>query len=170
MEEESAEVHEDFTAYRKGKVEETQKLVAGARKVSGVYQDLLMSVGEETDVPKDIQVSNFLRWLSGELTVLNDHMSIGCDYASMESLRAFAQAMTATGCDHLNKIEVKEVKHYRASVLEANEAAVSFFDGFWRSDGRDLALLCAGLSHGQVSTSLKSFSELAVVVCRGPDD
>lgn len=80
-------------------------------------------------------------------------MSVDRDYASMESLRAFAQAITETGCDHLKKIEVKEAKHYWASVPEVNEDVVRFFDSFWHSGGRDLALLHAGLSQGQVSSA-----------------
>lgn len=80
--------------------------------------------------------------------MLNEHMSTGRDYASLESLHAFAQAITETGCDHLGKIKAKEAKHYWASALEANEAAVAFFDSFWRAGGRDLALFRARLSRG----------------------
>lgn len=101
-EEGAAKVREEFETYRRGKAEEERKMVTEARKVADLYQDLLLSVGEDADAPQDVQLSEFLRWLSGELMVLGEHMSVGRDYASMESLRAFAQAVTETGCDHLN--------------------------------------------------------------------
>ena len=40
-------------------------------------------------------------------------MSIGQEYASFISLRAFTQALEECGCDHLKKFEIKDPQSYR---------------------------------------------------------
>lgn len=81
-------------------------------------------------------------------------MAIGRDFASMESLRAYSQALQDASCDHFAKVEVKEAKAYRTLSEEANTTVVRFFESFWRLGGHDIALLRGPLSHGQV-TSLR---------------
>lgn len=73
-------------------------------------------------------------------------MAIGRDYASMESLRAYSQALQDVSCDHFAKLEIKQVKAYWTPSKEANSAAIRFFVSFWRPGGRDIALLRAALS------------------------
>lgn len=77
-------------------------------------------------------------------------MAIGRDYASMESLRAYSQALQDASCEHFAKVEVKEAKTYWTPLEEANSAAIRIFEAFWRPGGRDIALLRAALSQGQV--------------------
>ena len=66
-----------------------------------VYKDLLESFGEETEAPSDAPVVDFMEWLANELATVSEYMTIGRDYASFVSIRAFAQALEECGCDHL---------------------------------------------------------------------
>jgi hypothetical protein len=80
----------DFEDYQKRKREEGNRLVAGAQRAANVYKDLTESVGEESEVPREAPVVDFMEWLANELTTVSDYMTIGEDYASFVSLRAFA--------------------------------------------------------------------------------
>lgn len=46
-EEKAAKERAEHASYREAKVEETRKLLGEARRASGIYRDLLMSVGKE---------------------------------------------------------------------------------------------------------------------------
>ena len=80
-------------------------------------------------------------------------MSIGQEYASFISLRAFTQALEECGCDHLKKFEIKDPQTYWNAPSRAHEAGQRFFEGFWHPGGRDLALLRATMSYGKVTFS-----------------
>jgi hypothetical protein len=73
-----------------------------------VYKELIESVGEETEAPSDALVVDFMEWLANELATMSDYMTVGWEYASFVSLRAFAQALEECGCDHLEKHEIKD--------------------------------------------------------------
>jgi hypothetical protein len=77
-------------------------------------------------------------------------MTVGREYASFVSLRAFAQALEECGRDHLEKLEMKDPQHYWNAPSRAHEAGQRFFEGFLHPGGRDLALLRAAMSHGKV--------------------
>lgn len=141
-------MREDFETYRCAKQEEWQKLIAEGQKVSDTYKDVLMGVGEEAEPPIDIPVARFLTCLSTELRTLTDHMVIGRDYATMESLRAYSQVLQDASCEHFTEVEVKEAKTYCTPSEEANSAAVCFFEAFWRPDACNIALLRMALSRG----------------------
>lgn len=85
-----------------------------------------------------------------ELTVLGSYMNTGREYASMISLRAFAQALQEGGCGDLDKFEIKDINSYWSCPEEAQNAAMMFFEGFWRPGGCDLALLRAAMTRGKV--------------------
>ena len=50
-------------------------------------------MGVETEAPKETVVSSFMPWLANELATLENHMTVGREYASMISLGAFAKAL-----------------------------------------------------------------------------
>ena len=84
-------MREDFNAYRQRKQEERRKIVADAQKVSTIYKEMIQSsVDDETELPRDAPIVNFMGWLADELATLSDHMAVGREYASMISLHAFA--------------------------------------------------------------------------------
>ena len=93
---------------------------------------------------------DFMDWLANELASLGEYMSVGWEYASFISLRAFTQALEESGCDHLEKVKIKDHQSYWNAPSHAHNLAPKFFDGFWRPSGRDLALLRAAMSCGQV--------------------
>lgn len=138
-------------------MEERRKLAEGPQKIAASYQDLLMSVGEETETLRDILVVDFLTWLANELAIVGNHMAVGKDYSSMESLRAFAQALKDKGCDHFDKVEVQE-RRLLGSFGGSQCHRHQLFDAFWRPGGHDLVLLRATLSCGQVCFPNVSFS------------
>jgi len=105
-------MREDFNAYRQRKQEERRKIVADAQKVATIYKEMIQSVDEETELPRDAPIANFMGWLVDELATLSDHTAIGREYASMISLRAFAQALTECGCDHVGGVEIKDPLSY----------------------------------------------------------
>ena len=78
-------------------------------------------------------------------------MTTGREYASFISLHAFAQALEECGCDHLDKLEIKDLQTYWNAPSRAHEAGQRFFEGFWHPGGRDLALLRATMSYGKVT-------------------
>lgn len=59
-------------------------------------------------MPHDVPVVDFMEWLANELATLSDHMAVGREYASMISLRTFATDLTECGCDHIDKVQIKE--------------------------------------------------------------
>ena len=73
-----------------------------------MYEDLIESVGEESEAPRDSPIADFMEWLANELVTVNDYMTIGREYASFILLRTFAQALEECGCDHLEKFEIKD--------------------------------------------------------------
>lgn len=124
--------------------------MADAQKVANVYKELTQSVGEETEAPSDAPVVDFMDWLANELATLGDHMAVGREYASMISLRSFAQALAESGCDHIDKVEIKDPQSYWNAPGHAHDASKRSFDGFWHPGGRDLALLRAAMTRGKV--------------------
>jgi hypothetical protein len=111
-EEQVEQIRLDFEDYQKRKQGEGNRLVAGAQRAANVYKDLIESVGEESEVPHEAPVVDFMEWLVNELTTVSDYMTIGQGYASFVSLRAFAQALEECGCDHLDKFEIKDPQSY----------------------------------------------------------
>ena len=89
-------------------------------------------MGEESEAPRDAPIIEFMEWLVNELAVMNDHMTVGQEYASFVSLCAFAQALEECGCDHLEKFEMKDPHHYRNAPSRAHKVGQRFFEGFWR--------------------------------------
>ena len=73
-----------------------------------MYKNLIESVGEESDIPRDAPVIDFMERLANELAIVSDHMTIGWEYVSFVSLCFFAQALEECGCDHLDKFEIKD--------------------------------------------------------------
>ena len=73
-----------------------------------VYKELIQSVGEETEMPRDTSIVDFMDWLANELVTLSDHMAIEREYASMILLHAFAQALTDCGWDHIDQVKIKD--------------------------------------------------------------
>ena len=86
--------------------------MTGAQRAVDVYKELIQSVGEETEVPSDAPIVDFMEWLANELATVSDYMTVGREYASFVSLRAFAQALEECGCDHLNQFEIKDPQLY----------------------------------------------------------
>jgi hypothetical protein len=66
-----------FEDYQKRKQGEGNRLVAGAQRAANVYKDLIESVGEESKVPHEAPVVDFMEWLVNELTTVSDYMTIG---------------------------------------------------------------------------------------------
>jgi hypothetical protein len=54
-----------------------------------MYKDLIESVGEESEAPRDAPVVDFMEWLENELAIMSNHMTIRREYASFVSLRTF---------------------------------------------------------------------------------
>lgn len=130
-EERARTAQEELKTQRHAKKEEKKVVAMEAQKAIDAYLQLLMGAGEEADSPKNISVNDdSLAWLANELDILGDHMAIGREYASIESLRAFAQSMIDSGCKHFGSMAVKEAKAYWACDLEASAAAIKFFDAF----------------------------------------
>jgi len=143
-------MHEDFDAYCLRKQEERRRILDDAQKVATIYKEMIQSVGEEKELPRDAPIVDFMGWLADELATLSDHMAIGREYVSMISLRAFAQALTECDCDHVGGVEIKDPLSYWNAPDSAHEAAKRFFEGFWRPGGRDLGLLRAAMTRGKV--------------------
>jgi len=97
-----------------------------------MYKDLIESVGEELEAPRDAPIVDFMKWLANELATVSDYMTIGREYASFVLLHAFAQALEECGCDHLEKFEIKDPQTYWNAPSHAHEAGQRFFEGFWR--------------------------------------
>ena len=93
-------------------LEEQNKLVAGAQRAANMYKDLIESMGEESEAPRDAPIVDFMEWLANELATVSDYMTVGQEYASFVSLRAFAQDLEECGCDHLDKFEIKDPQTY----------------------------------------------------------
>jgi hypothetical protein len=77
-----------------------------------MYRDLIESVGEETEAPRNMPIVDFMEWLANELGTMNDNITIGWECASFVLLHAFAQALEECGCDHLEKFEIKDLQSY----------------------------------------------------------
>jgi hypothetical protein len=107
-EEQAEKMHEEFGDYQKRKRDEHKKVVAGAQRAANVYKELIESVGEESEAPRDGPVVDFMEWLANKLATMSDYMTISQEYASFVSLRALAQALEECGCDHLEKFEIKD--------------------------------------------------------------
>ena len=69
-------------------------------------------MGEETEAPRDAPVVDFIEWLANELATVSDYMAVGREYASFISLCAFNQVLEECGCDHLDKVEIKDPQSY----------------------------------------------------------
>jgi hypothetical protein len=41
-----------------------------------MYKDLIESVGEESEAPRDAPVVDFMEWLENELAIMSNHMTI----------------------------------------------------------------------------------------------
>jgi hypothetical protein len=132
-----------------------------------VYKDFIESVGGESEAPRDAPVVDFMEWLANELATVNDYMTIGQEYASFISLRAFVQALEECGCDHLEKFEIKDLQSYRNAPSCTHEVGQRFFEGLWHPRGRDLALLHATMSQGKVSYFLFCFAGHFAIDCIG---
>lgn len=90
------------------KHDEQNKVVVDAQKVVNVYKELIQSVGEEMEAPRNAPVVDFMDLLANELATLSDYMAVGREYASMILLHAFAQALAKSGCDHINKVKIED--------------------------------------------------------------
>lgn len=150
----AAKLWKDFHTYRNKKADEKRRFAADAQKVANIYHELIQSVGEDTEVPREAAVPEFMSWLSNELAALSRHMAIGREYASMISLRAFAQFLADNKCDHFDKGEIKDTNSYWKVSDEAHGATKRFFDSFWRPGGHDLTLLRAALACAKVFLAL----------------
>ena len=91
-----------------------------------------------------------MEWMVNQLSTMSDYMTTGREYASFISLYAIAQALEECGCDHLDKLEIKDLQTYWNAPSRAHEAGQRFFEGFWRPRGCNLALLRAVMSRGKV--------------------
>jgi hypothetical protein len=100
-EEQIEKMHHDFAEYQKQKCEERNWVIAGTQRAANVYKELIESVGEETEAPRDAPVVDFMEWLVNELATVSDYMTVGWEYASFVSLRAFAQALGECGCEQI---------------------------------------------------------------------
>jgi hypothetical protein len=76
--------------------------------------------------------------MANELATINHYMTVGREYASLESVRAFTQVLEEVGCDHLEKFEVKDAERYCNASPHAHEAGLRFYSCFWRPGGQDL--------------------------------
>lgn len=157
-EEQVEQMRKDFEGYQKKKRDERKKVLAGAQRAANVYKGLLESVGEETEMPRDPPIVDFMEWLSNELATVNDYMTVGREYASFEFIRSFAQVLEECGCDHLEKFEVNDPQAYCNALAHAHEAGKRFFDRFWHPGGRDLALLRAAMTWGKVISAFLCLS------------
>ena len=54
-----------------------------------MHTELIESVGEESKAPRDAPIIDFMEWLANELATVSDYMTIGREYTSFISLRAF---------------------------------------------------------------------------------
>ena len=73
-----------------------------------MYKDLIESMGKESEAPCDAPIVDFMEWLVNELATVSDYMTVGWEYASFVSLRAFAQALEECRCDHLENFKIKD--------------------------------------------------------------
>ena len=87
-------------------------------------------MGEETEAPSDAPVVDFMEWLANELATVSDYMTVGWEYASFVSLRAFAQALEECRCDHLEKFKIKDPQSYWNAPTRDHEEGKRFFEGF----------------------------------------
>lgn len=90
IEEQMEKMRHEFVDYQKQKCEERNRVVVGAQRAANVYKELIESMGEDTEVPKDAPVVDFMEWLVNELATMSDYMAVGWEYASFVSLHAFA--------------------------------------------------------------------------------
>ena len=86
-------MRQDFEGYQKRKLEEWSKLVTGTQRVANMYKDLIESMGEESEAPRDALIVDFMEWLANELATMSDYMTIGREYASFVSLCAFCSGL-----------------------------------------------------------------------------
>lgn len=100
-EEQMVKMRHDLNDHQKQKRDEHKKFIARAQRAVTVYRDLLESVSEETEAPRNAPIADFMEWLANKLATVSDYMTIRQEYASFESIRAFAQALEEYGCDHL---------------------------------------------------------------------
>ena len=77
-----------------------------------MYKDLIESVGEESEAPRDAPIVDFMEWLANELATMSDYKTIEREYASFVLLCAFARALEECGCDHLEKFEIEDPQLY----------------------------------------------------------
>ena len=62
-EEQVKKMREDFDGYHRWKNDEW-KIMADASKVANIHKELIQSVGEETEMPRDVLVVDFMEWLA----------------------------------------------------------------------------------------------------------
>lgn len=120
------------------------------RGCSPGHRGLCEYIGEDSDGPGDVPLSEFLDLLTNELSVLGNHMVMGCEYTSMISLRALSQALVEQECEYLGLVEVTDPEFYYKVTDKAQSAAMKFFNDYWRPGGRDVALLRAALTRVKV--------------------
>ena len=96
IEEQVEKMRQDFEGYQKRKLEEWNKLVAGAQRAANMYKDLIESMGKESEAPRDALVADFMEWLANELATMSDYMTIGRStpllFSFMPSLRPWRNA------------------------------------------------------------------------------
>ena len=68
---------QDFEDYQKQKWEERNKLAISAQRAVNVYKDLMESVGEDSEVPHDAPVVDFMEWLANELATMKIRRHLG---------------------------------------------------------------------------------------------
>jgi hypothetical protein len=88
-------------------------------------------MGVETEALEETVVSSFMPRLANELATLENHMTVGREYASIISLQAFAKALENGKCDHFNKVEIRDLNTYWKVLDEAHVAAKKIFDDYW---------------------------------------
>ena len=89
MEEQVEKMRQDFEGYQKRKLKERSKLVARAQRAVNMYKDLIESVGEESEAPRDAPIVDFMEWLANELATMSDYKTIEQEYTSFILLHAF---------------------------------------------------------------------------------
>ena len=62
-EEQVKKTREDFDGYHRRKNDE-RKIMADTQKVANIHKELIQSVGEETEMPRDVLVVDFMEWLA----------------------------------------------------------------------------------------------------------
>lgn len=119
MKDELARVHE-------AKIKEAASLKKKAKDIVALYRHCLNGIRCDTQLPADYSAAPFLDWLSGEVSALEGHMTLGRDFTTVTAIKAVRTGLSEASCDHLEHLDLSDVDRYFQVSPEANSIAGSF--------------------------------------------